>query len=469
MIIIDRTLKIPLYEQVYNKVREDIVSGKMSEGQALVPIRELAYMLGVSKNTVDLAYKQLLAEGYIRAKRGSGYFVENMEKYGINIHTDSDAGIVYNTSDKNEKKLLYDFSFESVNSSEFEWKKWKKCLDESLYEEEYNFNGYKDCRGDIGLRKSIADYIFMTRNVKCSAEQVVICSGTLYAINMIVNVINKYLETECGGCKSFAGSEEKKAGCDPECEGHIKNVFISKGYKVCAFTDDCIKNIIYVSPSHQYPLGYTMDYDTRKEYIDYAEKNGAFIIENDCDSEFTYGKSRFPSMQSMDSERVIYVSSVSRILSPNIRLAYMVLPKNFIRIFMEIYDGYRTAVPVLHQRTLARYIDIGYMRKHIRKLLHTNEEKFDIILKYLEKLEDEGYIKIVGQPAGGYIAIKPARRRRNMSLTEYAEKKGIVLYEEGEYVLIGYLSLDREDINAATLKLYEVLNSWHKASFKVSE
>lgn len=452
MIVIDRNLKLPLYEQVYNSVREDIISGKMCEGQALVPIRELAYTLGVSKNTVDLAYKQLLAEGYIRAKRGSGYFVENMEKYGIDIHADSDAGFAYNIPDRDEKKALYDFSFECVNSSEFEWKKWKKCLNESLYEEEYNFNGYKDCRGDIGLRKSIADYIFMTRNVKCSAEQVVICSGTLYAINMIVNVINKYRETEYG--------EEKQASCDPECENHIKNVFSSKGYKICAFGDNCIKNIIYVSPSHQYPLGYTMSYDIRKEYIDYAEKNDAFIIENDCDSEFTYGKSRIPSMQSMDADRVIYISSVSRILSPNIRLAYMVLPKNFTDIFMEIYDGYRTAVPVLHQRTLARYIELGYMQKHIRRLLHTNEEKFDIILEYLEKLEEEGHINIIGQPAGGYIAVKPVKRRKNISLLEYAKKEGIILYEEGEYVLIGYLSIDREDINAAAVKLYDVIKGY---------
>lgn len=465
MIVVDRTLKMPLYEQIYNRIKEDIVSGRMPEGQALVPIRAFAVTLGVSKNTIDLAYKQLLAEGYIKAKRGSGYFVENMKKYGIDMRGDIDSDIVKEdahekSTDSEKSRLLYDFSFESVNSTEFEWKKWKKCIDESLYEEEYNFSGYKDCRGDIGLRRSIAKYIFNTRNVRCSASRVVICSGTLYAINMSVNVINRFRQIQASHTGAAKDTHSPKmAGCDPECENHIKNVFISKGYDICDLSEDCTGDILYVSPSHQYPSGYTMDSETRRKYIDYAEKNDSYIIENDCDSEFAYGKQRIPSMQSMCSDRVIYVSSVSRILSPNIRLAYMVLPERFIDIFMELYDGYRTAVPVLHQRTLARYIDMGYMQRHIRKLLHTNEEKLDIILQCLKKLEAEQYISIAGQPAGGYIAIKPVKNR-DLGLVEYAKRKGIGLYEEGQYILIGYLSIEREAIDDAAKRLYEVIKEY---------
>lgn len=455
MIIIDRKLRIPLYEQVYSQIKNEIISGKMPEGSLLVPIRAMAFELGVSKNTVDLAYKQLLSEGYIRARRGSGYFVENKDKYGISEPVKYKSGMEkMSAGTEDDGYWLYDFSFESVSSNEFEWKKWKKCLDESLYEEEYNFNGYKDCRGDIGLRQSIAKYISVTRDVKCTPEQVVICSGTLYAINMSVNVINKY--------KNFTGMSKKTASCDSECEDHIKNVFINKGYEICDYRDDCVKDILYVSPSHQYPLGYTMDYTMRKEYISYAATHGSFIIENDCDSEFTYGRQRIPCMQSLgiDSDRVIYVSSVSRILSPNIRLAYMVLPVKLTDIFLDMYNGYRTAVPVLHQRTLARYIDMGYMHKHIRKLLHTNEEKFEIILEYLKKLEKEGYINILGRPAGGYIAIKTTKSGKTKSLSEYAAERKIRLYEEGEYILVGYLSIEPDYMNNAALKLYETVREY---------
>lgn len=446
MIIIDRKSKIPLYEQIYNQIRADIVSEAVSRGSTLRPIRVLAAELSVSKNTVELAYKQLISEGYISSKKGSGYYVEKINKFaseGVSVKK-PEAG-------KDRKNCpVYDFSAEGVSSEEFEWKKWKKCMDEALYEEEYNFNGFKDCRGDINLRNSILRYISDVRGVKCDIRQIVICSGTLYAARDAVETVKKYTKGAGGN-----------VSCDKESEKHVFKIFENEGYIPIEFDTGREYKILYISPSHRYPLGVTMSLSERKMYIDYADSHNAFIIENDCDSEFVSCNERLPAVQALSTgDNVIYISSVSRILSPNIRLAYMVLPSRLVDTYMDIHECYRTAVPVLHQRTLAKYIDMGYMHKHIRRLIRSNDYKLSIITRCLKKLENEGYIHICGMPQGGYIAIK-CDDLCDMTLKEYAAEKNLKLHYENGYYMIGFLAINEVDINEAADRLYKVVKEYY--------
>lgn len=451
MIMPDKKSRTPLYEQIYSQIRQDIQSGVISEGSMLRPIRALASEINVSKNTVELAYKQLISEGYISSRRGSGYFVEKINKYAAGEF----CPIKKEIEVKENKSVLpiYDFSAESVSSEEFEWKKWKKCIDEALYEEEYNFNGYKDCRGDISLRSSICRYISDTRGVKCDVCQIVICSGTLYAIEDAIGTVKKYTNSKGGNIS-----------CDINTEKNIINIFENEGYNPIKFDKSRAYKMLYVSPSHRYPLGTIMSMCERMNYINYASKSNAFIIENDCDSEFVGSNERLPSIQAVDTDdNVIYISSVSRILSPNIRLAYMVLPKCMLDTYMEIHEGYRTAVPVLHQRMLAKYIDMGYMYKHIRQLIKANDDKRFVVAECLKRLESEGYIHICGAIQGAYIAIK-CDENKAVTLKEYALKKKIGLHYENGYYMIGFLSINEKDINDAANMLYEVVRKYKECS-----
>ena len=451
MIVPDKKSKTPLYEQIYSQIRQDIQSGVISEGSMLRPIRALASEINVSKNTVEMAYKQLISEGYICSRRGSGYFVEKINKYAAGEFCPLEREIEV----KEDKPVLpiYDFSAESVSSEDFEWKKWKKCLDEALYEEEYNFNGYKDCRGDISLRSSICRYISDTRGVKCAISQIVICSGTLYAIEDAIDTIKRYTYSTGGN-----------VSCDMNTERHILNLFKNKSYNPSEFDKSRTYKILYVSPSHTYPHGTTMSMSERVDYIYYASKMNAYIIENDCDSEFVSSNERLPSIQAVDTDdNVIYISSVSRVLSPNIRLAYMVLPKCMVGTYMEIHEGYRTAVPVLHQRTLAKYIDMGYMYKHMRQLIKANDDKRLIVAECLKKLENEGYIHICGAVQGDCIAIK-CDENKAVTLKDYALKKKIGLHCENGYYMIGFLSINERDINDAAKMLYEVVRTYNECS-----
>ena len=446
MIIIDRKSKIPLYEQIYNQIQMKIISGDMSEGSNLRPIRVLASELSVSKNTVELAYKQLISEGYISSKKGSGYYVEKMNKF-------ASEGKSYRKqeADKTRKNyLLYDFSADGVSSEEFEWKKWKRCMDEALYEEEYNFSGFKDCRGDINLRNSILHYISDIRGVKCDVRQIVICSGTLYAARDAIETVRKY-----------TGSETGNVSCDRESEKHVFKMFENEGYTPIEFDAGKEYKILYLSPSHRYPLGVTMGLSERRMYIDYADSHDAFIMENDCDSEFISYNERIPSVQALSTgDNVIYISSVSRILSPNIRLAYMVLPDRLVDTYMDMHECFRTAVPVLHQRTLAKYIDMGYMHRHIRKLIRSNDYKLSVITQCLKELEDEGYIKVCGVPQGGYIAIK-CEERDDITLNEYAMTKNLRLHYENGYYMIGFLTINEVDIDDAADILYKSVKEYY--------
>ena len=443
MIYIDHRLRTPLYEQIYNQIKDQILSGERGVGTVLKPVRVLAEELGVSKNTIDLAYKQLVAEGYIASKRGSGYFVEEIGRYGTRpvkrlIYQEKPTTIQYQ----------YDFSYDYVNNEEFDWKKWKKCIDEALYEEENAYEGYEDSKGDYNLRRCIRQYVSENRGVVCDEDQIVICSGTMYALDMSLQVLAIHKPNILRNATYFGSCEER-----------ISNLFSNKGYSVNAieFSNTC--DIISCSPAHQYIHGNDMGYEERLRCIQYAKRCDAYILENDSDSEFRYSQARIPCMQSMaeGKDNVIYIGTMSKVLSPTVRLAYLVLPKALIGIFEKLYGEYRTSVPVLHQRTLARYIEEGYMEKHIRRLVKSCDIKRTCLMKRLDQARDEGLIDILGNPTGGYVAICFKHEKEEMSLKDFARERKIRLHEVGGVYLIGFLSLCEEELKDAIDALYVVL------------
>ena len=271
MIYIDSGSKMALYEQIYEQIKEQIISGALASDEKLDSIRNLSKKLGVSKNTVDLAYRQLISEGYIYSKMNSGFYVEKYESYKLNVtsstanvtgrnlsvtgrssnstdraisgtgrssngtdrtisgigrssnDTDrviSGTGRSSNSTDRaisgtgrtlnvtgrslngaiasaasfkaqnRVRNFKYRFVADSINHEEFDWKKWKNCLNEALYEEELDFTGYEDPRGDIKLRRELKKLLFENKNIVCSEEQIVICGGSMYALDIAIKLIN---------------------------------------------------------------------------------------------------------------------------------------------------------------------------------------------------------------------------------------------------------------------------------------
>ena len=336
MISLDKKSNVPLYTQIYDRIRELIVSGELPADSKLTAVRVMAGNLGVSKNTVETAYKQLLSEGFIRAEAGSGYYVED-------IRSDlmySDSRMEHPNIHSNVENIKYDFRYSCIEAENFPWKKWKHYLVEAISDMEYqDYVSYEACKGNVELRENLRNYLSKNRGVMCDAKQLVVCSGTQHAAEIVAGIL--------GGKGVDVAFEEpgfyttrnifKRSGCNV-----IPISVTERGINIEELNKTKAK-LVYVTPSRQMPTGYTMPKSKRLELLKWAEENDAYIFEDDYDSEFRYGSIPVPSIQSMDkSDRVIYVGTFSKILVPSFRMAYFVLPKKLLKIFEKKYKYFNS-------------------------------------------------------------------------------------------------------------------------------
>ena len=520
MIYIDSGSKMALYEQIYEQIKEQIISGALASDEKLDSIRNLSKKLGVSKNTVDLAYRQLISEGYIYSKMNSGFYVEKYESYKLNVtsstanvtgrnlsvtgrssnstdraisgtgrssngtdrtisgtgrssnstdrtisgtgrssndtdRTISGTGRSLNVTDRSlngaiasaasfkaqnrVRNFKYRFVADSINHEEFDWKKWKNCLNEALYEEELDFTGYEDPRGDIKLRRELKKLLFENKNIVCSEEQIVICGGSMYALDIAIKLINS------------SASDKIHAVSDSYVPRTIFNAFLAYGIRLNESDLNDDTDVIYCSPSNQFITGRRMGVESRRSMAAYIDEHDVFFIENDSDNELLIGMNCIPSVYSFvnDSDKMFYIGSVAGVMSPMIRIAYMVIPEKFVKVFCDMYEGFRTSIPMLHQRSLQHYIASGDMYRHVRRMTVLAEKKRKNVYEVLHELENDGYIQITGDSTGGYFVIGICDEKQPGGFVAYARECGIEVKEYEGYYFIGYLSIKIESLGDA--------------------
>ena len=527
MIYIDSGSKMALYEQIYEQIKEHIISGALASDEKLDSIRNLSKKLGVSKNTVDLAYRQLISEGYIYSKMNSGFYVEKYESYKLNVtsstanvtgrnlsvtgrssnstdraisgtgrssngtdrtisvtgrssnstdrvisvtgrssngtdRTISGTGRSSNSTDRTisgtgrslngaiasaasfkaqnrVRNFKYRFVADSINHEEFDWKKWKNCLNEALYEEELDFTGYEDPRGDIKLRRELKKLLFENKNIVCSEEQIVICGGSMYALDIAIKLINS------------SASDKIHAVSDSYVPRTVVNAFLAYGIRLNESDLNDDTDVIYCSPSNQFITGRRMGVESRRSMAAYIDEHDVFFIENDSDNELLIGMNCIPSVYSFvnDSDKMFYIGSVAGVMSPMIRIAYMVIPEKFVKVFCDMYEGFRTSIPMLHQRSLQHYIASGDMYRHVRRMTVLAEKKRKNVYEVLHELENDGYIQITGDSTGGYFVIGICDEKQPGGFVAYARECGIEVKEYEGYYFIGYLSIKIESLGDA--------------------
>ena len=466
MIYLNENMRKPLYEQLYEILKHDISDGVLRKNQALRPIRTLADELNISNNTVSRAYDMLMSEGYIRAVSGSGYYVED-----INILLDLGAPLERSLPSKNAKAeknppLLYDFKYESIDSSLFPWTKWRQYMLDAISVESYKATiGYESNKGNKELRKSICSYLNSSRGINCNLEQVVICAGTQYGLDIIASLLKS----------------SKIAFEDPGYNA-VRNLFLNKGCEVVpipltsdgidfevleAFKGSADLDILYITPSHQFPTGITTSMAERITLLQLADDNDMYIIENDYDNEFCYGKKRLPALQSLSAGNVIYLSTLSKVLSPALRCAYFVLPSQLVPIYDDLYKYYNSALPSYNQIALSNFINDGYLDKHARKMSTLNKKKYEIFITNIRQLLGNK-VEIYNSPAGSHVLIKICGCRDQVELINEMRKRGIGIYGTKEYwyikeqapediFLFGYNSMPEQKIKEGCQALASAL------------
>ncbi len=370
----DNSNKQFLYEQIYETVKNDILSGSIRAGEKLPSLRMLSKDLGVSLTTVEQAYNQLIVEGYIKARPQSGFFAAEIRSSAGSSRPD--------TIEESGEAMLSRNEFIHDPSS-FDFVKWKKCTNEvfNYYSEQLLYES--DPQGEITLRREVARYIYQSRGVKASPDRIVIGAGTQQITSHLARILLRM------GIKIVSLEEP---GYLP-----VQSVLRDSGLQINHIqvnTDGIdieklpvnLSSAVYVSPSNQFPTGAVMPVGRRYELIEWAEKNGSIIIEDDYDSELRYFGRPVPALKSLDEKNcTVYLGSFSSTLFPAVKISYMVLPDEMAEIFDEIKGGYTQTCSKSEQLTLALFMEKGYYYTGIRKLRAMNSKKLDLTLDAFEK------------------------------------------------------------------------------------
>lgn len=460
-----------LYEQIYKYIKEEIRQGNIRCGERLPSTRLLAKQLAVSRSTAQLAYEQLLSEGYIEAVPCRGYFVCQMEELyhleltekqvpdaagcGIKLPDVGSEAEPLKMEDRiKEHPCRYDFSPNGIDLDHFPYSTWRKLSREILQDDQKELFHLGDARGEAELRAAICTYLHQARGVQVRPAQIVLGAGNDYLLMLL---------------SCMLGTKHRIAMESPTYR-HAWDIFQKLGHDCCTVTMDKSgmsveelrksgADIAYVMPSHQYPLGIVMPVKRRQEILRWAaERPGRYIIEDDYDSEFRYIGKPVPSLQGSDSHQsVIYIGTFSKAIAPAIRISYLVLPETLLEKYEQVGRKFSCTVSRIDQKMLQLFMERGYYERHLNKMRALYKSKHDALLAEVKKLKCVR--RILGDRAGVHILLQFAPGRSEQELIEKARKAGVKVYplsecciDERKYeptIILGYATMSEEEIREA--------------------
>lgn len=472
----------PLYEQIYQFIKEEIRCGNLEASKKLPSSRALAVNLKVSRSTTQLAYEQLVSEGYLEAIPRKGYFVADIE--GM-IVTSEAAGVhgrktkealteiqgaqkQKNLSGGGHQAYAVDFSPRGIDLDSFPYATWRKISRLVLREEEKALFLKGDPQGDLPLRRALREYLHNARGVNCTEDQIIVGAGSEYLLMLLSQLL---------------GRESGIAMENPTYEQAYR-VLSGMGHAVYPLTMDenglsvsRLRNTpakaAYVMPSHQFPMGIVMSVKRRHELLAWAQEDpDRYLIEDDYDSEFRYKGKPIPALQGMDAGgKVIYMGTFSRAIAPSIRVGYLVLPETLLAKYREQARFYSSTVSRVDQKILTYFINGGYFERHLNRMREIYKGKHDLLLAALKPLEEK--FEIRGEFAGLHVLLASKTGETEAAIVRAAAEADVHVYglsgffiqnggkpeTDTHTVVLGYAKLDeREILEGARLLLQKLSN-----------
>ena len=453
---------IPLYEQIYRYIKHDIQTGRIKSGEKLPSTRALCKYLVVSRSTVELAYEQLLSEGYVEAEACRGYFVAEIE--GL-YRLKQPPKEIKKKHKRTDEAYIYDFTPNGVDLNSFPYNTWRKLSKESLVDDQTELFRLGNPQGEYGLRNAICSYLHQARGVDCSPEQIIVGAGNDYLLMLLATVI---------------GANHKVAFENPTYKQAYR-LFQNLSYEICTVDIDSKgmdvsklqasrADIAFVMPSHQYPLGIVMPIRRRMELLKWAEQGeNRYIIEDDYDSEFRYKGKPVPALQGYDNNgKVIYIGTFSKSIAPAIRMSYMVLPQPLLEQYRERSSFLNSTVSKVDQLILQKFIEGGFYERHLNKTRALYKSRHDTLLGCLKNMKCGFWIS--GEHAGVHLLLHFHNGMSEEELISRAKARNVKVYGLSEYyvvpqcnseatILLGYANMSEEKIAEAVKILKE---AWEK-------
>ncbi|WP_245947826.1 PLP-dependent aminotransferase family protein [Billgrantia montanilacus] len=436
----------PLTTRLYHALREWIQMGRLGSGQRLPSSRQLAGELGLGRNTVLAAFDQLLAEGFLVTRHGSGTFVADLPfQHETTADTASSPSAVDGDmylSARGTALLAYCPTQQGRHPAfvpgvpaldRFPRAQWQRLMRRHLQHMPMDWLAYQVQGGVPALREALADYLQLSRSVRCRPEQILIVQGAQQGFELIVRLLSDSGDEVWLEEPGYHGAQ----ACFAAAELDMQPVPVDgEGMHVDALNDPGHPRLIYVTPSHQYPSGVTMSLARRLALLEAAERHGAWIVEDDYDSEFRYGQRPVAALQGLvEGARVIYVGTFSKVMYPGLRLGYLVLPEPLVEPFRRanarLYREGQYAV----QAALAEFIARGHFSRHVRRMRDCYRSRQTLLREALAPAVARGLRLSEGQAGMHLVAwLDDAEHERN--LVDRAAGEGISLSPLSSYYLI---------------------------------
>ncbi|EDX84803.1 aminotransferase, classes I and II family [Synechococcus sp. PCC 7335] len=481
--------EVALHRQIYDQIRQAILTGRVRSHQKLPASRQLAEHLGVSRTTVTMSYDQLISEGYLHPKPGAGTFVcaqvpdsflnttlsappatlatatptisyQVVQSQPATVEHSPLIGLLSTYGNRlcqllepaAEPDEVLSFRYWQPDVSLFPTEQWQRCIN---YHRTRNtaWMGYSsDKLGYEPLRVEIANYIAQTRAVHCHPDQILITQGTQQALSLIARVM---LNTDDVIALENPGYLSARKVFSSHGATLIPVPVDNDGLKI--YEQDGLAShsafsrikLVYVTPSHQFPTGVLMALSRRLALLQWAQQTNALIIEDDYDSEFRYGGRPIPALQGLDTyQRVLYIGTFSKVMFPGIQLGYIVLPPALIAVFAQAKWICDRQTSLIHQAALADFIAQGHLARHIRRMRIVYAQRREVLITALEEATQSNSsstvsrsLEVLGDPAGLHLMARLTKvepfnhQQSDQQLVSQASRQGVALFSTRPYYL----------------------------------
>lgn len=454
--------KDSLYESLYKQIKADILDGILMPGEKLPSKRALAKHLSVSTITVESAYGQLSAEGYLYSVPKSGYFVADISSY--KPMSAPKASHITPVAAQTPEYFM-NFVSNSTSADRFPFSSWAKMSRETISCHTGSLVERSPSMGIYALRLAISNYLYQFRGMTVDPEQIIVGAGTEYLYGLLVQLLghDKLYAVEDPGYQTITKIyQANHVNCVPipiDHHGVMTNALLASG-----------ADILHISPSHHFPTGIVTPISRRYELLNWASSAGRYIIEDDYDSEFRFRGKPIPPLYNADtSDKVIYINTFSKSLASTIRISYLVLPKPLLAKYKETLSFYSCTVSNFEQYTLAKFIEEGYLEKHINRMRNYYRNLLDKILTYIKKQPaSSSKITVLEKDAGLHFLMKVKTSICDKELVERAASQGILISCLSQYyanpdthdshtIVINYSGICIQNVEEAIDRLFSVI------------
>jgi GntR family transcriptional regulator/MocR family aminotransferase len=480
----------PLHRQLHRAIREAVLERRLACGTRLPATRTLADELGISRTVVVRAYERLRADGVLEARVGSGTWVREGAAGGLPASSPPAAGTPPRLSAWAQAAATlwhpvpavspppYDFRYGRVDPSAFPRHEWRRSLRRAIRHQSVE---YAPPEGSEALRTALANHLGHSRGVRCSADQIVIVTGSQQALDLTARVLLDPGDTVVleepqyqGARHTFvaAGARLSTRRVDAEgivLEDEIEPANRAGGVSPAATSLPAPPRLAYVTPSHQFPAGGVLSLPRRLALLAWARRTGAWILEDDYDAEFRYDLPPVEAVHALDGEgRVVYAGTFSKVLFPSLRLGYLVLPPSLVAPFRTAKWLVDRHSPTLQQDALGWFISEGAYDRHLRRTRIAYSRRREALLEALEtELGDR--VQVVGTKAGVHVLVwlYGVPPERLGTVCEAALARGVGVYPATPYyaeappaagLLLGYAALDEARIRVGVRRFREALD-----------